>query len=93
MQTCPTTTPTTNESSPTLLNPSPSDIAEWDFHEIMDAPMTQMSDQAIRALLQTCQEERTIPTARAAKVRRKSEELSGKSTKKPKVQLNMDDLF
>lgn len=93
MQTCPTTTPTTNESSPLLSTLSPSEIAEMDFHEIMELPMTEMSDQQIRALLQTCQEERTIPTARAAKVRRKSEELSGKGSKKPKVQLNMDDLF
>jgi hypothetical protein len=68
-------------------------MAEWDFHEIMEAPMTEMSDAQIRALLQVCQEERTIPTARAAKVRRKSEELSGKTSKKKVVQLNMEDLF
>lgn len=93
MQTCPTTTPTTTPESSHLSNLSPVEIAEMDFFEIMEVPLVQMSEQQVRALIQTCQEERTIPTVRAAKARRKSEELSGKSPRKAKVQLDMNDLF
>lgn len=83
-----------NESSTSLPLSNSLPLVEMDFHELISLPVTEMDDQQLKALISTCQEQRTIPTVRASRARAQSDKLQGKARKgKLKLEFSDEELF